>query len=169
MFKRPQLSNLIYTEKQIIVHGFTSDHIHPGNFKPIDLRKVDYKPNLSLKISNTKIGNYQTAILHKDQSSIYLYFENKTPNLNLTHYWAKMIVSAKTIQCPQCKSFFTKNDQPCKCIQGAPFLNFLDFTLEQIQLVNYKTDNEDSYDCREQILSEFFGGSLHNLALMEPI
>ena len=61
MFKRPLLSNLIYTKRQIVIHAFTVDHIHPGKFMPIDLTKIDYK---KLKFND----NYHIAITNKKTS-----------------------------------------------------------------------------------------------------
>ena len=169
MFKRPLLSNLIYTKRQIVIHAFTVDHIHPGKFMPIDLTKIDYKKHLSLKQDNTIVGRFQTAIHHKDQNSIYLYFENTAPHVSLNNSWAFMKMDPKSIQCPVCKSFFNKNDSPCECIKGAPFYYLSEAALESVHLQNYKTDNEDSYDCRNDLYSEFFNRSLHNLTFLEPI
>ena len=169
MFKRPMLSNLVYTKSQIIIHAFTLSTIHPGKFIPLNLENIDYKKNLSLKYANNTVGRFQREIIHKDQKSVFLYYENLAPNFNFDNFWASMHIKAKLIQCPICKSFFNKNESPCGCITGAPFINLNDFTLEDVQLHNYKIDNIDSYDCRDSLCSEFFDRSLHKLTFMEPI
>ncbi len=169
MFKRPLLSNLIYTKRQIVIHAFTVNHVHPGKFMPNDLSRIDYKNHLALKHNHLTVGRFQTAIHHKDQNSIFLYFENTAPFLNLNDFWACMNMEPKVIQCPVCKSFFNKNDSPCLCIKGAPFYILEDATLEGVHLFSNKTDNEDSYDCRNDLYSKFFNRSLHNLTFLEPI
>jgi hypothetical protein len=91
------------------------------------------------------------------------------PDLKFDNHWASMHLKAKTIQCPVCNTFFIKNEKPCECILGAPFIYVDEFTLEEVQLHNYKIDNEDSYDCKNLLCSEFFNRSLHNLTFLEPI
>jgi hypothetical protein len=169
MFQRPKLSQLIYTKKQIIIHGFKSNNIHNEKFMPLDLGKISFKTNIDLLLDDLVIGSFQKSILHKDENSIYLYFTNKHPNLNLNNLFAYSKLLPKIIQCPSCKTFFNKNDQPCKCIKGAPFINVLEAEVIEVHLLPYRLDNEDKYDLRSEIYSEFFGGSLHNLTFVEPI
>jgi hypothetical protein len=169
MFKRPLLSNLVYTKRQIVIHAFTTKHVHPGKFLPTDLSKINYDGHLPIMIDGKKIGRFQVAIHHRDQNSIYLYFENTAPNLNLDNHWASFEVIPKVVQCPVCKAFFNRNESPCECIKGAPFYYLPEFTTKSVQLHDYKKDNEDSYDCRNDLYSEFFNRSLHNLTFLEPI
>lgn len=169
MSLRPTLSNLIYTKRQIIIHAFAEKEIHPGNFIPLELKNIEFKNHLSLKYANITVGRFQREIFHRDQNSIYLYFENIQPNINLDNLWASMQISPKIIKCPMCNTFFNKNETPCKCIKGAPFYYFANSILESVHLHHHRIDNLDSCDYRKQIYSEFFERTMHNLTFMEPI
>jgi hypothetical protein len=161
---------LIYTDKQIIVHAFTANHIHPGKFIPTDLNNgIEIKSGCPLIFKNTKVGNLVADINHKDQKSIYLYYSNLLKDFKWDKYWAGMEFETHTIQCPVCSSYFKKNESPCKCIKGAPFFFIPKLKLTSVFLFNQMTDNTDEYDCREKIYNQFFAGSLHDLKLMDPI
>lgn len=170
MFKRPELSKIVYTKNQIIVHGFQESIIHPGYFLPDKLKEsFDRKPRVNLYLKGNKVGESMVDLYHADQKSIFLYFKNLSPTIKFENYWAGMELDCSQIQCPSCKTYFVPNDQPCKCVKGAPFYIIPKFTLESVHLFDLRTDYIDSYDCREKIYSKFFGGSLHNLKILEPI
>jgi len=169
MPKRPKLSNLIYTDHQIVIHAFSLNTIHPGKFLFENLSNISFSKNLSLKLKKVTVGRFQKEIWHKDQNAIFLYFQNISPNINLDNYWAAMYLRPKIIQCPSCKAFYVKNDSPCECIKGAPFYVLVDCELDSVHLFSYKTDNDDSFDLRADLYSEFFNKSMHNLKFLEPI
>lgn len=170
MFKRPDLSNIVYTDKQIIIHAFTINHIHPGKYLPTDINNgIDLNSDCPLLLNNVRVGNLIANINHRDQKSIYLYYTNLMKTFDWNKYWAGMQFEAMVIQCPVCSSYFKKNESPCKCIKGAPFFYIPKLKLNSVCLLSFKTDNKDDHDCRELIYNQFFGGSLHGLKFMEPI
>lgn len=169
MFQRPKLSKLIYTKNQIVVHAFQMNMKHLGNFLPTNLNEISIKPDSWLYMKDTRVGKFQAEIYHKDQKSIYLYFENLMPTLDYNNYFFYPTLDPKIIQCPVCSSYYKPNDIPCKCIKSAPFLFLPSLEIVKMQIYNYKTDNIDSLDCRESIYNKFFSRSLHNLKFLEPI
>lgn len=169
MLKRPELSRIIYTDKQIIVHAFQMNMIHLGNFLPTNLQQITFKPRSYLFLNDTRVGKLQADIYHRDQKSIYLYFENLLPNIKYNNYFFYPEINAKIIQCPICSQYYKPNDLPCECIRTAPFFFLPSCEISKMQILNFKTDNLDSADCRESIYDKFFSRSLHNLKFMEPI
>lgn len=169
MFKRPQLSELVESKTQIIIHAFQENMINPGNYLIDKARyNVDIAANCDLYFNDDKIGKYISQIYQDNQKSIYLYF-HKIQNVNLGYTHAVMNLDCKVLQCPVCKSFYSVGDSPCECIKLASFFNISDVTVSSVNLYDFRYHNIDTCDYREKLYAKFFGGSLRNLKIMDPL
>jgi hypothetical protein len=169
MFKRPELSRIISSNTQYILHGFQVNKINPGNYL-IDnpVYELDIVPNCDLFFNKEKIGKFVAQVNHRDQDSVFLYF-HKLKNIDLSCSVAVFDIDCKTIRCPACKVFFRIGDSPCSCIQKSLFFYLSEVTAYSVSLYDFRYDNEHEFDLRESLFSKFFGGSMHNLKILDPL
>jgi hypothetical protein len=169
MFKRPELSRLVESKTQIIVHCFQDNMINPGKYI-VDKAKynADIAATCDLFFNGEKIGKYISQVNQEDQKSIYLYF-HKLQDMNLDYTYAALDIDCNTIQCPSCKAFYRVGDSPCECIKLAAFFYLSEAKVSSVNLFDYRYHNIDTCDYRERLYAKFFGGSLRNLKIMDPL
>lgn len=169
MFKRPELSRLVESKTQIILHAFQDNMINPGNYLVDKARyNVDISANCCLYFGENLIGKFISQVYQDDQKSIYLYF-HKTQDLNLEYTYAVLDIDCKVLQCPSCKSFYSIGDSPCECIKLVSFFNISESIVTGVNLFDFRYHNIDTCDYREKLYAKFFGGSLRNLKIMDPL
>lgn len=169
MFKRPELSRLVESKTQIIVHCFQDNMINPGNYI-VDKAKynADIAATCGLFFNGEKIGKLISQVNQEDQKSIYLYF-HKLQDINLDYTYATLDIDCNAIQCPSCKAFYRVGDSPCECIKFAAFFYLSEAKISNVNLFDFRYHNIDTCDYRERLYAKFFGGSLRNLKIMDPL
>lgn len=169
MFKRPELSKLVESNTQIIVHCFQENMINPGKYLVEKAKyNVDIAATCSLYFNGEKIGKYISQVNQDNQKSIYLYF-HKMQDLNLEYSYAALEIDCQVLQCPSCRSFYRVGDSPCECIKLAAFFYISEVKVLNVNLFDFRYHNIDTCDYRESLFSKFFGGSLRNLKIMDPL
>lgn len=170
MFKRPSHSRLIFTDNQIIINILKENHIAPGGWLLHGIRdSYEINPRLSLYYNDTKVGEYIDSIYHQSDDTIYFYFTNLNKNINLTDMWVSIDFKAEHIQCPVCRHFYKRLEEPCDCIKTASFINIFYMKINEVHLHNPATDNISNCDLRESVLTDFFSGGAGNLKILDPL
>lgn len=169
MFKRPELSRIISSNTQIILHAFQDDVINPGKYLISRPRyEADISPKCDIYYKNTKVGTFVSQMYYPDQNSMFLYF-HKLSNLNYDNKFAILDIDCKSLKCPSCSTYFRVGDSPCKCIEKSLFYYVSEVKVNSVNLYDITHDNIDSFDLRQNLYSKFFGGTLHSLQIMDPI
>lgn len=169
MFKRPELSRAISSKTQIILHAFQQNIINPGNYLIINPRyEVDISPKCDLFFNKEKIGKFISQVNHENQNSIFLYF-HKLKNVDTNFLFAVFDLECSLLRCPSCRTYFKIGDTPCSCIEKSLFFYISEVKINAVNLYDFRNDNIDNFDFRESLYSKFFGGSMRNLKVLDPV
>jgi len=86
---------------------------------------------------------------------------------NMSYYAVPNIVPSK-IGCPVCGNYYYNGQSKCDCIQYAPNIYAADIIVKSIDIFDAIL-YEDFVDFKTELLSDFFGGAVSKLTLLEPL